>query len=266
MFFYSDTHIMLDLLPDRETKPRKAGVSMVMDKGLGIRQAEDLAETAGHLIDFLKLGFGTSYVSNKASEKVKCYRQHQMKVFVGGTLLEAFLLRDQLDAYLRYVNKLGCDTIEVSDGSIKLPHDEKCRLIERLAGDFTVLSEVGAKNCQVSMDADSWAACMQKELEAGSSFVIAEARESGTVGIYGKEGAADEGLIQSIINEVSSEKVIWEAPLKKQQVWFIKTFGANVNLGNIAPAEIVALETLRVGLRGDTLFDFLPEKLKQYKL
>ncbi len=254
---------MLDLLPDRETKPRHQGISMVMDKGLGIRQAEDLAETAGHLIDFLKLGFGTAYVSKNTSEKVTHYRQSHMKVFVGGTLLEAFLLRDQLDDYLRYVHKLGCDTIEVSDGSIKLPHEEKCRLIERLSVDFTVLSEVGAKDCQVSLDADTWTACMQKELEAGSSYVIAEARESGTVGIYGREGAADKDLIQRITNAVGSEKVIWEAPLKQQQVWFVKTYGANVNLGNIAPAEIVALETLRVGLRGDTFFDFLPEQLKE---
>ncbi len=239
---------------------------MVMDKGLGMRQAEDLAETAGHLIDYLKLGFGTAYVSKNVSKKVKIYQEHHMHVFVGGTLLEAFLLRDQLDDYLRFVHKLGCDTIEVSDGSIKLHHDEKCRLIERLSGDFTVLSEVGAKDCDVPMDADAWTACMNKELEAGSRFVIAEARESGTVGIYGREGTADQALIQSIINETGPEKVLWEAPLKQQQVWFIKTFGANVNLGNIAPAEIVALETLRVGLRGDTFFDFLPEELKQYKL
>lgn len=238
---------------------------MVMDKGIGIRQAEDLAETAGHLIDFLKLGFGTAYVSKNAAEKVKLYQENHMHVFVGGTLLEAFLLRDQLDDYLRFVQKLGCDTIEVSDGSIRLPHDEKCRLIERLSGDFTVLSEVGAKDCAVSLDADAWTACMQKELDAGSRFVIAEARESGTVGIYGKEGAADQALIKSILQEVGQEKVIWEAPLKQQQVWFIQSFGANVNLGNIAPAEIVALETLRVGLRGDTFFDFIPEAFKQHK-
>jgi len=236
-----------------------------MDKGIGIRQAEDLAETAGHLIDFLKLGFGTAYVSKNAAEKVKLYQENHMHVFVGGTLLEAFLLRDQLDDYLRFVQKLGCDTIEVSDGSIRLPHDEKCRLIERLSGDFTVLSEVGAKDCAVSLDADAWTACMQKELDAGSRFVIAEARESGTVGIYGKEGAADQALIKSILQEVGQEKVIWEAPLKQQQVWFIQSFGANVNLGNIAPAEIVALETLRVGLRGDTFFDFIPEAFKQHK-
>ncbi len=257
---------MLDFLPVRDTKPRHQGISMVMDKGLGMRQAEDLAETAGHLIDFLKLGFGTAYVSHKATSKVKLYQEHDMRVFVGGTLLEAFLLRGQLDDYLRFVNKLGCDTVEVSDGSIKLPHDEKCRLIERLSGDFTVLSEVGAKDCDVSMDSETWTSCMQKELDAGSSFVIAEARESGTVGIYGKEGAADQDLIQRIIHEVGPEKVIWEAPLKQQQVWFIKAFGAQVNLGNIAPAEIVALETLRVGLRGDTFFDFLPEELKKHKL
>ncbi len=257
---------MLDLLPEREKKPRRSGVTMVMDKGLGLRQAEDLAETAAHLIDFLKLGFGTSYVSNKTVEKVKIYHQHQMKVFVGGTLLEAFLVRDQLDDYLRYIDALGCDTVEVSDGSIRLPHEEKCNLIDRLKKDYTVLSEVGAKDCHVTMDNEQWSDAMQQELSAGSSFVIAEARESGTAGIYGSEGEADEDLIQCIRKGVSADKIIWEAPLKQQQVWFIKQFGANVNLGNIAPSEIAALETLRMGLRGDTFFDFLPEKLKKYKL
>ncbi len=257
---------MLDLLPEREKKPRRSGVTMVMDKGLGLRQAEDLAETAAHLIDFLKLGFGTSYVSSKTVEKVKIYHQHQMKVFVGGTLLEAFLVRDQLDDYLRYIDALGCDTVEVSDGCIRLPHEEKCNLIDRLRKDYTVLSEVGAKDCNVTMDDERWSDAMQQELSAGSRFVIAEARESGTTGIYGREGNVDEDLIQCIRQGVGDDKIIWEAPLKQQQIWFIKQFGANVNLGNIAPSEIAALETLRIGLRGDTFFDFLPEKLKKYKL
>ncbi len=239
---------------------------MVMDKGIGMRQAEDLCETAGHLIDFLKLGFGTSYVSRKAAEKVKLYQQHGMKVFVGGTLLEAFLVRGQPDDYLRFIQQTGCDTIEVSDGSVRIPHDEKCQLIRRYSKKYTVLSEVGAKDSNICMENQKWTEAMQKELAAGSSYVIAEARESGTVGIYGSEGAADESLISCIHDAVGQEKVIWEAPLKQQQAWLIKHFGTNVNLGNIAPAEAVALETLRVGLRGDTFFDFLPEKMQHHKL
>lgn len=257
---------MLDLLPERSKKPRSCGVSMVMDKGLGLRQAEDLAETSGHLVDFLKLGFGTAYVSRHAAEKVRVYRRSHMQVFVGGTLFEAFFVRNQLDDYLRFIDKLGCDTVEVSDGSIRLPHDEKCAIIEKLSRNFTVLSEVGAKDCNVTLDHSQWADAMKHELAAGSRFVIAEARESGTTGIYNKEGTADEHLIDCIRDAVGIDKVIWEAPLKSQQTWLIKAFGSNVNLGNIAPAEIAALETLRLGLRGDTFFDFLPEHLQKLKL
>lgn len=238
---------------------------MVMDKGIGIRQAEDLAETAGHLIDFLKLGFGTSFVSHKVKEKVRIYQKKNIRVYVGGTLLEAFLVRGQFDDYLRYIDTLGCDATEVSDGCIKLPGEEKCRIIERLAKHYTVVSEVGSKEAGKSPDAKQWVASMQDELAAGSSFVIGEARESGTVGLYEKNGSADTALIQDILKGVPANKIIWEAPLKHQQTWFIHLLGPAVNLGNIAPTEIVALETLRLGLRGDTFFESLPEQFQKYK-
>ncbi len=257
---------MLDLLPVRESKPRSSGVTMVMDKGIGIRQAQDLVETAGHLIDFLKLGFGTSYVSHQVKEKVKAYQTQDIKVYVGGTLLEAFLVRGRFEDYLRYIDKLGCDAAEVSDGCIKLPQEEKCRIIERLKEHYTVVSEIGAKEAGVVMEAEAWISAMKNELDAGSSFVIGEARESGTVGIYEKNGSADVALIQQILKNVPAKKIIWEAPLKQQQTWFIRLLGAGVNLGNIAPAEILALETLRLGLRGDTFFNFLPEEFKKFKL
>ncbi len=239
---------------------------MVMDKGLGLRQAQDLVETSGHLIDFIKLGFGTSLVCRQVKDKAWLYREHDIKVFVGGTLFEAFLIRDQLDEYLGYIEELGCDAVEISDGCIRMDHEEKCRIIRQLAEDYTVVSEVGAKADDVVMAAGDWVQAMNKELEAGSSFVIGEARESGTVGIYGKDGCADEALIQEIVARVPGEKVIWEAPAKHQQTWFIQLLGANVNLGNIAPAEIAALETLRLGLRGDTFFNFLPEHFNERKL
>ncbi len=239
---------------------------MVMDKGLGIRQAHDLAETGGHLIDFLKLGFGTSYVSKNVKEKVKIYREHNMNVCPGGTLFEAFYIRNRLDDYLRYVDEIGCDAVEVSDGSVFIEEEEKCRIIERLASEYIVVSEVGAKESDVHIDTSVWINSMLSELAAGSNYVIGEARESGTVGIYEKNGSADDSLIQNIINAVPAEKIIWEAPLKAQQIWFIRLLGANVNLGNIAPAEIAPLETLRLGLRGDTFFEFLPEEYQKCKL
>lgn len=257
---------MLPLLPERSTKPRSSGVTMVMDKGLGLYQAQDLAEATGHLVDFLKLGFGTSVVCSKVKEKARLYRAHGMHVYVGGTLFEAFIVRNRFDDYRRYIDRLGCDAVEVSDGSIVMEEEEKCRYITLLARDFTVVSEVGAKDAGVHLDADVWIQCMNNELSAGSSFVIGEARETGTVGIYEQSGQADDALIQSIIKEVPADRIIWEAPQKSQQTWFIRLLGSNVNLGNIAPFEVAALETLRLGLRGDTFFDFLPEDFSKHKL
>ncbi|MDX9942990.1 MAG: phosphosulfolactate synthase [Bacteroidales bacterium] len=256
----------LNPLPFRENKPRNTGVTMVMDKGLSLRQAEDLMDTAGHLIDFLKLGFGTSVFTRNVKEKVKVYRAAGTKVFVGGTLFEAYAVRGQVDDYLRWIDHLGVDAAEVSDGSMLMPHNEKCKYISLLARDRTVLSEVGAKEADVVYDPTTWVTEMKAELAAGSSFVIAEARESGTVGIYNKNGKADTGLIDDIKAAIPPEKVIWEAPLKPQQVWFLKLLGHNVNLGNIAPADIIPLETLRMGLRGDTFFEFLPGAFNQFKL
>lgn len=257
---------MIPILPNRAEKPRATGITMVMDKGLGIRQAHDLSETCGHLIDFLKLGFGTSMVCKSVKEKVKIYKDHDMLVYVGGTLFEAFYIRNKTDEYLRYINDLGCNAIEISDGSITIDESEKCNIIERFSKDYVVVSEVGAKDDKVQIDNDTWIKNMQNELSAGSSYVIGEARESGTVGIYQKNGTADDRLIQEILNQVPPGKVIWEAPLKTQQTWFIRLLGANVNLGNIAPSEVAALETLRLGLRGDTFFEFLPDEYKKYKL
>lgn len=256
----------LNPLPFRENKPRKTGVTMVMDKGLSLREAEDLMDTAGHLIDFLKLGFGTSVFTGNVKEKVKVYLASGAKVYVGGTLFEAYAVRGQVDDYLRWIDHLGVDAAEVSDGSMVMPHEQKCEYIARLAKDRTVLSEVGAKEADVVYDHTTWIREMKAELAAGSSFVIAEARESGTVGIYNQSGKADTALIDDILAAIPPEKVIWEAPLKPQQVWFLKLLGHNVNLGNIAPADIIPLETLRMGLRGDTFFDFLPEAFNKFKL
>jgi phosphosulfolactate synthase len=231
---------------------------MVMDKGLSLRQAEDLIASASEYVDLLKLGFGTSVVSAQLKEKVKLYQQAGMKVYVGGTLFEAFFVRGQMDAYRKYIDGLGLDTVEVSDGSIVIPHDQKCELITSFAKDYTVLSEVGSKEEGILISPAKWIKMMQNELKAGSWKVIAEARESGTVGIYRPSGQAHVLLINKILQKVKAEDILWEAPKKAQQVYFIKHLGPNVNLGNIAENEVIPLECLRIGLRGDTFFQFLP--------
>jgi phosphosulfolactate synthase len=255
--------IKLNNIPERSEKPRNKGITMVMDKGLGIRQAQDLVETAGFLIDFIKLGFGTSYVNPDVKEKIRLYQQNDIKVYAGGTLFEAFVIRGQFEDYLRFIDELGYDAVEVSDGSMKMNHDEKCEYISRLAKDYTVVSEVGSKQVGVEMPTAEWANQMRTERDAGSFKVIAEARESGTVGIYDATGKPDFALIDILTHAIPMDDIIWEAPLKKQQAWFIQHFGAEVNLGNISPTEIIPLETLRLGLRGDTFFNFLPEEMKQ---
>jgi len=245
------------VLPYRTVKPRENGITMVMDKGLSVREAEDMIDTSGHLIDFIKLGFGTSLFTNNLKEKIDFYHHHHLKVYLGGTLFEAFVIRNKFDDYRKFIKGLNIDTVEVSDGSMEMNHQTKCEYIRLLAQENTVISEVGSKDASILIDPDEWAVMMQTELEAGALKVIAEARESGTVGIYDPKGHADIALIHKILKKVAVEKIIWEAPLKSQQVWFIQAFGSNINLGNIAPNEVIALETLRMGLRGDTFHHFL---------
>ncbi|MCB9192147.1 MAG: phosphosulfolactate synthase [Flavobacteriales bacterium] len=249
----------LSHIPKRTDKPREAGLTMVMDKGLSLREAENLVESSDHLIDLVKLGFGTSLVSKNLDEKVKIYHNAGIKVYLGGTLFEAFLIRGQIDDYKRLLEKLGLETLEVSDGSIELMHDLKCELIRDLAKEYRVLSEVGSKEAGIIIHPNKWKNMMKAELEAGSWKVIAEARESGNVGIYRPNGSAHVSLIGKILEVIPKDSILWEAPQKAQQVWFINQLGANVNLGNIAPSEVIPLETLRLGVRGDTFFNYLPE-------
>ncbi len=253
-------------LPDRTKKERQHGITMVMDKGLSIRQAEDLIDSAAEQVDIVKLGFGTSAFAPNVKEKVKLYQKANIRVYVGGTLFEAFYVRGQMDDYKKYIDGLGLDTVEISDGSMVLPHDIKCNIIREYAKNYRVLSEVGSKEEGILISPTRWIKMMQTELQAGSWKVIAEARESGTVGIYRPNGQAHVMLINKIIKNVKSEDILWEAPKKPQQVYFIKQFGANVNLGNIAENEVIPLECLRIGLRGDTFFDFQPEEIStRYK-
>lgn len=247
-------------IPERSERPRNSGVTMVMDKGLSLRQAENFVDTAAEFVDMVKLGFGTAYVTKNLKEKIQVYHEAGLKVYLGGTFFEACLIRNQLDDYLSFISKNGIQMLEVSDGSMMIPHDEKCELISRLSKDFEVLSEVGSKEEGILISPAKWIKMMVNELEAGSKKVIAEARESGTVGIYRPNGTAHVMLINKILARVDLNDILWEAPKKQQQVWFIKQFGANVNLGNIEPAGVIPLECLRLGLRGDTFFTFLPEE------
>lgn len=244
-------------LPERPVKQRQSGLSMVMDKGLSVRETESFIEQCAPYTDLVKFGFGSSLITNKLEEKIKLYKDSGIKVYFGGTLLEAFIIRNKFDDYLRFIDKFKIDTIEVSDGSITLPHDKKCNYIHSLAKNYTVLSEVGSKEEGFMISPGKWISMMKAELEAGSWKVITEARESGTVGIYRPTGGAHVILIRRILKHIPPEKILWEAPQKSQQVWFIKLIGANVNLGNIAPYELLPLETLRLGLRGDTFHLFL---------
>lgn len=255
-------NFQLPYLPERSEKPRVKGVAMVMDKGLSLSQAKDLIETAGHLVDYVKLGFGTSIATQGIEKKIQFYHENGIKVYFGGTLFEAFVIRNMFDEYVDLLRKHNIKTVEVSDGSMVLDHSKKCEYIQILSKEFEVLSEVGSKDAGKVIPNDIWVNQMKSELEAGSSKVICEARESGTVGIFDKQGKANADLIDMISEEVNLDNIIWEAPLKNQQIWFIKSFGANVNLGNIAPNEVIPLETLRLGLRGDTFLHFLPEELK----
>ena len=236
---------------------------MVMDKGMSMRQAEDMIDSCGHLVDIVKLGFGTSFVTPRLKEKVKLFQKADMRVYLGGTLFEAFVARGRFKDYRKLMDTLGLDTAEVSDGSINLSQKEKCKYIGELAKHFTVLSEVGSKETGILISPAKWVKMMRTELDAGSWKVIAEARESGTVGIYRPNGHAHTSLVNKIIAKIPSKDILWEAPQKSQQVWFIKQLGANVNLGNIPAEETIPLETLRLGLRGDTFFQYLPEEMAE---
>jgi phosphosulfolactate synthase len=258
-------HAILPNLPERTAKPRKTGITMIMDKGLSVRQADDLVSTAADYVDFVKLGFGTGLITNGLPAKIKLYKKAGIKVYLGGTLFEAFAIRGRFADYRKLVAKLKLDTVEVSDGSMLMDHKTKCRYIKELSKDHTVLSEVGSKESRIKIPADQWVEMMQSELKAGAVKVIGEARESGCVGIFSQSGKAQTNLIHEILNHVDIHKIIWEAPLKAQQTWFIKEFGPNVNLGNIPPAEALPLETLRLGLRVDTFFTFLPAKYKKFQ-
>ena len=246
----------LNHLPSRTAKPRDYGITLVLDKGMSVREAEDFCCSASTYTDIVKLGWGTSYITEKLSEKLDVYRSYDIPVYFGGTLFEAYLLRNQLDDYVNFLKKYDIQLVEVSNGTIRLSDEKKLKIISDLSNDFTVLSEVGSKNPDDIIPPYKWVKMIQSELRAGSWKVICEDREGGNVGVFRPNGEIRSGLMQEITDQVDYKDLLFEAPQKEQQTWFIKKYGSNANLGNIAPSEVISVETLRLGLRSDTLFDF----------
>jgi len=242
---------LLDL-PDRSAKPRERGITHVLDRGLSLAEIDGLVEVTGQSVDLVKLGWGTALATENLTAKLARYREHEIPVMLGGTLTELAIAQDRLDRLTAWMRELGLGHIEVSDGTITIEHDRKLELIERLAEDFVVLSEVGSKDDTRIMAPFRWVEQIERELAAGAWKVIAEARESGTVGIFRHDGEVRMGLIDEIAHAVEPDRILFEAPRKDQQVWFVRRFGAEVNLGNIAPADVLSLETIRLGLRSDT--------------
>lgn len=247
----------LSKIPQRTAKPRNEGFTMVMDKGLSLRQVEDFLEVSADYVDIVKLGWATSYVTPNLEQKLQLYREAGIPVYFGGTLFEAFIIRNQFEDYLRVLDKYKLSHAEVSDGSIELPQEEKLNYIHKLAQSVTVLSEVGSKDAEKIFPPSQWVKLMRAELEAGAWKVIGEAREAGNVGLFRSNGEVRSGLVQDILSEIPADKIIWEAPQKLQQTYFIKLCGSNVNLGNISPHEVIPLETIRLGLRSDSFNFFL---------
>jgi phosphosulfolactate synthase len=240
-------------LPERSVKPRQRGLTHVLDKGLSTAEVDGLMEVAGDAVDIVKLGWGTALVTGNLAAKLARYRAHGVPVVLGGTLTEIALRDGRLDGLVAWCKELGIEHVEVSDGTIELETERKREVIAQLAREFTVFSEVGSKDDERIMAPYRWVEEIQAELEAGAWKVIAEARESGTAGIFRPDGEVRMGLIDEIAHAIDPEHLIFEAPQRAQQVWFIRRFGSEVNLGNIAPEDVLSLETLRLGLRSDTM-------------
>jgi phosphosulfolactate synthase len=243
-------------LPERTTKPRESGLTHVLDKGLSLEQVRQFVEVAGDYVDIVKLGWGTAVVTPNVKEKIALYQSFGIPVCFGGTFFEVCLRQDKVEEYIALVRECEMTCIEISDGTIDMEEDDKLALLRRFAKEFKVLSEVGSKDEAVVITPTKWVDSIKRELEAGAWKVITEGRESGTVGIYRPTGDVKDGLLEEIRTAFDTSQILFEAPIKKQQAWFIKQFGTNVNLGNIPPEEVISVETLRVGVRGDTLLHF----------
>jgi phosphosulfolactate synthase len=240
-------------LPERCSKPRERGLTHVLDKGLSTAEIDGLIEVAGDAVDIVKLGWGTALVTGNLEAKLARYRAYDVPVVLGGTLTEIALRDGRLDGLVAWLRELGLRHVEVSDGTIALDPERKREIVEQLSKEFVVFSEVGSKDDERIMAPYRWVEEIERELAAGAWKVVAEARESGTAGIFRPDGEVRMGLIDEIAHAIDPASLIFEAPRKEQQVWFLRRFGIDVNLGNIAPSDVLSLETLRLGLRSDTM-------------
>ena len=243
-------------LPHRTSKPRNNGLTMVIDTGLGIDEIRDYLNSCSDYVDYVKLGWGTSIVTQNLDEKIALYKSFDIPVSFGGTLFEIALIQNKLDEFESFLKDKGIEYVEISDGTIEMSLDEKLKYIEKFAKNFKVLSEVGSKDSKAVVAPKKWVKESLSALNAGAWKIIAEGRESGKAGLYRESSEIRTGLIEELLDDVKLENLIFEAPQKAQQVWFIKQFGSNVNFGNIALKDVISVETLRLGLRGDTLRDF----------
>ncbi len=243
-------------IPARSAKPRERGITHVIDRGLSVAAVDGLVETAGGSVDIVKLGWGTALVTANLKPKLERYAAHGIPVVLGGTLTELAIKQGRVEGLVAWLRELGLRHVEISDGTIALEPEVKVHLIRQLASHFTVLSEVGSKDAEVIMAPYVWVEQIERDLEAGAWKVIAEARESGKAGIYRADGEVRTGLIDEIVHAIDADRMIFEAPLREQQVWLLKRLGSECNLGNIAPEDVLSLETLRLGLRSDTVERF----------
>ncbi len=243
-------------LPERTTKPRESGLTHALDKGFSLEQVRQFLEVAQDYVDIVKLGWGTAAVTPNVREKIQLYHSFGIPVCFGGTFFEVCLRQNKLEEYVALVRECEMTCVEISDGTIDIAEEDKLALLRRFAKEFRVLSEVGSKDASIVVAPFKWVDSIKRELEAGAWKVITEGRESGTVGIYQPGGEVKEGLLDEIRSAVDPTQLLFEAPVKSQQAWFIQEFGPNVNLGNIPPDEVISVETLRIGVRGDTLLQF----------
>jgi phosphosulfolactate synthase len=253
----------LPWLPERPAKPRNVGITMVMDRGMSMNEAKGFVQQCADFTDFIKISSASSLITRNLKKKIEIYREAGLYVFFGGTLFESFVVRDMFSDYLKFVEAFDVNAVEISDGSIRLDRQVKCNFINNLSKTYTVISEVRLKNFVQSQAYDDWVSQMERELDAGAYRVVAEATDGDNPGIIDEEGQANTALIANLNKRIPPYKIIWEAPTTPQQIWFMMTFGSHVNLGNVLPADMLQLEALRLGLRGETLLQHLPGDLKK---
>jgi phosphosulfolactate synthase len=240
-------------LPARPPKPRARGITHVIDPGLSARDAEGVMDSVGEFVDLVRFGWGTAYISSELRRKLDIYRAHGVPTMLGGTLTELAWLQGKVDGLRRWLDELGIEYVEVSSGVVPMPSDEKLALIRALASDRTVYAEVGEKDPRALMAPYRWVELIREALEAGATQVVCEGRADGSAGVYRPDGEVRTGLVDEVAHEIDINRLIFEAPQRQQQIWFIERFGTDVNLGNVHPRDVISLETLRLGLRADTL-------------